>query len=265
MQAANVSSKCPTYYEINQVFPDNSNPKISGKLDFNDKGIFERQGTVVHFHYRYYDQFDKNVFWVDPPADVITRKTKYIEIAPNNFDYVIKSQQVLTNTSYAIGQNRYVDSRCQFAIITADNWVWLLGDTLQYLLSNCDRSKTNFNETKIIKWQATYHDITTSAKWKLEQWQKKAKELCSTKCGLEQSQNLTLNYQFDSYGGGSYNELKDSAGVSDRITVTVIKHISDPLKALEDYKNNAKPNIPDMKKVASKLAACMGSYTPLCG
>ena len=171
---------CPSYDQILTVFPDQSNQKYSGKFGYEDN-YFHRLRSDYKEQYGFYRYDSNDRLWVDAPPDV--KPIKRIVIASRNFEYVIPKQKVDTtfNNTLSVGQNRFISSGCSYAIITKDNWIFLLGDTIRYMMNGCKSEFTTFTEEKIIDWTRNYHDITTSAKYKLEQWQKKAIEDCAGK------------------------------------------------------------------------------------
>ena len=174
-------TSCPSYADILQVFPDQSDQSISGAFSYYD-GYYHRAKSIYTNQYKYYDYYHlPSIVWIDPPSDV-TKKARNIIIAASDFDYKIKGAKVdtTTNNTLTIGTNRYVDPTCTYAIITKNNWLFLAGDTLRLMQNNCDPKYTNFDETKIITWTRTLHDWTTSSKYKLEQWQKESIINCGT-------------------------------------------------------------------------------------
>ena len=176
----NLTTNCPGYEIINLIFPDTSNRKISG--DFVIKqGIFQRQEPQYEHHYNNY-RYDENKdrIWIDPPGDVID-KLKLITITPHDFIYKIGGQTI-TNSSILIGQGRYITPNCSDAIITANNYLFLLGDTMKTIKENCAPGSSNFNEIKIKTWEKTVHDITTSYKYQLDKWIKESLIKCKGKC-----------------------------------------------------------------------------------
>jgi hypothetical protein len=175
----NVSSNCPTYEEILTLYPDTSNRMISGDFDYSE-GILQRQNSKYNDHFQFYRYDNVPTRWIDPPADVI-EKIPMIRITSSDFTYKIPSQ-VITNNTLLIGQSRYISNNCDEAIITADNWLFLLGDTVQYMDHKCDPAFTNFDEIKIKTWEKTKHDITTSYKYKLDTWIKESLKKCKNKC-----------------------------------------------------------------------------------
>ena len=176
----NLTTNCPTYDLINLLFPDTSNRKISG--DFVIKqGIYHRQEPQYEHHFNNY-RYDENKdrIWIDPPGDVID-KLKLITITPHDFIYKIGGQTI-TNNTLLTGVSRYIDPHCSSAIITANNFLFLLGDTMQTLKKKCAPNSSLFNDTKIETWEKTKHDITTSYKYKLDTWIKESKIKCLGKC-----------------------------------------------------------------------------------
>ena len=175
----NVSSNCPNYDQIIGVFPDTSNHKVSGNFVY-DKGILQRQEPQLEKHFEYYRYDNIDTLWIDPPGDVL-EKVNLITITSNDFTYPIKTQEI-TNNTLLIGNNRFISKNCDQAIITAKNWLFLLGDTMQLMKHNCDKAFTNFDEIKIKRWERTIHDITSSYKYQLDKWIKESKEKCRVKC-----------------------------------------------------------------------------------
>lgn len=176
----NISTNCPNYEQILTLFPDSSNKKISGGFIYKE-GILQRQEPQYEHHWENY-RYDENKdrLWIDPPGDVLN-KIKLITITSNDFTYKIQDQKI-TNNSLLVGQGRYISINCSQAIITAKNWIFLLGDTMQTMKKNCIPGSSNFDEIKILSWEKTKHDITTSYKWKLDKWIKESKEKCRVKC-----------------------------------------------------------------------------------
>lgn len=172
----NITTNCPTNEELLLLFPDQSNHEVSGQFE-NVHGIYQRNNKQLDNHFRYYDFDNKPRLWIDPPSDIL-EKIKVIIITSNDFVYPI-SKGKITNSTIELGQSRYID-KCHTATITANNWYFLTGDTIQTLLLNCAEGSSNFNEVKIIKFAQTHHDITTSAKYKLEKRIQEIKENCLT-------------------------------------------------------------------------------------
>ena len=170
---ANLSTNCPTYEELNILYPDTSKPEISG--GFVDWPYYHREPAPYKEHYEYYKQMGlTKTVWLDPPADIVEGMPRII-IAASDFTYKITDQNV-TDSSIIVGKNRYVSSTCTYIIISATNWFYLLGDSINYLLHDCQPAYTNFNEKITIEWERTIHDITTSAKYQLDKWIKESKE-----------------------------------------------------------------------------------------
>jgi len=179
----NITTDCPTYEDIITFFPDKSNRKISGDFGYNH-GIYQRLPTKFHNSFEYYRTLPNSIIFIDPPSEYKAR-IKLIEIKANFEEYKMPRLQGYDNEAYALitGVGRYV-SKCNVAYIAATNWVFLLGDSLKFLGSNCDPSSTNFNSTRTTYMQKVTHDITTSYKYKLEAWQKESLLKCGTKLCL---------------------------------------------------------------------------------
>jgi hypothetical protein len=181
----NLSTTCPTYEEILALFPDSLNTKIAGEFAYRD-GYYHRQPGQYGDSFDYYRFTNLDGNYIDPPSS-LARRIPTITIMPGDFIYKQKGT-VLTDTSYTVGYGRYMEG-CSSAIISADEWFWLLGDTVNWMQNGCKPQYTNFNATKTIRWQAVQHDITLSYKYKLDNWFKQAIKECGTKvCIYEKNQ-----------------------------------------------------------------------------
>ncbi len=175
----NASTNCPTYEEILILYPDTSNHKWSGGFDYID-GILQREITTFNNHFEFYRYDSVSITWIDPPSDIL-EKIPLITISASTFEYKIPFQNI-TNSSVSIGHDRYVSSKCDEALISAENWLFLLGDTIQLMAHDCDEEFTNFNEVKLRTWERTQHDIKTSMKWQLDKWIQETKINCKLLC-----------------------------------------------------------------------------------
>ena len=170
---------CPSYDEILTLFPDQTNTDISGHFEYKF-GYYHRQPSDYKNQYEYYKYFPiKNLIWTDPPHDV-KLNSRNIIIAAASFDYKLKHESINTthNNTLTVGTNRYVDDKCNDAIITKDNWIFLLGDTVRYMQHDCDEEYTNFDEIKIVEWQRARHNITESYKYQLDKWREQSIAEC---------------------------------------------------------------------------------------
>ena len=157
----NMTTNCPSYDVINAVFPDTSNQDISGKFVFKD-GLWQRDNSNFKQHYNWYSHSGA-ITWIDPPGDIVGRIAT-ITIETSIPEYKVLESKKLINGTLIVGHSRYVDDRCYRASITAEDWLLITGDTLQYMLNNCDEEFTNFNHLKSKVFEKTYFDITTSYK-----------------------------------------------------------------------------------------------------
>jgi len=180
----NFSTSCPTYEEIMQVYPDTSDHSVSGGFEYNEFGFYERQKPTMKEHLRFYTFEEELTQWVDPPADLLLGAHKRIIIAAENFEYKILDQTI-TNASHYVGNNRYVGSTCNYVIVSSNFWLEWVGDSLYYLLNDCDPEFTRYNATSLEKWEGTQHDITTSEKYINQQWLAEIKKQCSTNCNYQ--------------------------------------------------------------------------------
>ena len=172
-------SNCPTYEEIMLIFPDNSNPEISGKFEDG-----KRQGHHYN-HYKWYkwQDPDKQYFWVDPPADMFSRITM-ITIQPV-VQYKIPESinMAMNDTKVTFGHQRYVNDECTEAVIQSDIWITALGDTINYMKNGCDEKYTNL-QTNYTKWYNSTMPLEKDLHkyYKFQKWLEQAKEDCIEKC-----------------------------------------------------------------------------------
>lgn len=82
----------------------------------------------------------------------------------------------MSNYEIEFGKDRWINPNCTSATITAENWLYLTGDTLRYLQHKCDPQYTNFDHIVKHRFEKSYQDLATSGKYKLEQFIKESKE-----------------------------------------------------------------------------------------
>lgn len=174
----NLTSDCPTYEEVNTVFPDTSNRYIIGEFGYKD-GIYQRLPSKFSNSAGYYRYGNDNLIFIDPPAALYS-SLNMITIRANLDSYLIRGANPSynpTDHSMTLGVGRYVES-CHDAYLDSSNWLFLLGDTFQYMKNNCNKAFTNYNSTHTTYLDKVTHDIRTSYKYKLEQWTKESIERC---------------------------------------------------------------------------------------
>lgn len=177
------SNDCPTYEDILAVFPDTSNVDWSGDFGYYN-GIYQRENNHNENHFEWYranQSFD--IQWIDPPAD-IRHRIKMINIEVTVPQYKIKESDILANGTYAFGHTRWNDDRCREATVSADNWVYLIGDTITYMKNDCDPGHTNLDTITNYYQKKTAWDYTQSYFYQLEQWFKQAIMQCGLKLCL---------------------------------------------------------------------------------
>ena len=105
----------------------------------------------------------------------------YIE---NNFEkYFIPGESFILNSTgststITYGIDRHVDSRCRSITIGTDNFNVIFPDTVSYIRSGCDESKTYIDTLLTIHFEKSIQDISTSQKYKDEQRLQWIKENC---------------------------------------------------------------------------------------
>ena len=172
-------SFCPSYDRILSL--DNSNYLVSGSFGFED-GEFKRLDDAKYVNsWRWYDLNDYLIF-VDPPASYYkSLKMIYVEQQLDNFTNITQLEK--ENHVRSLSHDRYTTLDCKEATITTDNWEYVLPDTILYLRQNCNEDFTNLDTITFIEDTHVEHDITTSQKWILEQYQRKILSDCTKSYG----------------------------------------------------------------------------------
>ena len=136
---------CPTYEELNLVYPDNTNKAVSGYIIDNS-----RTPPNMENQWKYYEQqgYDYLIFY-DPPPEIVYRSL-HITIQPSVPTYklnqgISNSLNFTESNNVIFASDRWVGNNCGSASISAKVWASLLGDTMGYMKSGCDSSHTVFN------------------------------------------------------------------------------------------------------------------------
>ena len=168
MIANNLPTNCPTYDEIMPLFPDNTDPAL-GEFEMID-GIYQRGNSKFIHPEKFYEYSSQDIMWIDPPNEV-RKKIIMVEIQPSLPEYKTGLESVKMNDySISFGRDRYVNLTCTEAKITAKDWVFLLGDTVNFVKHGCNPAYTTFNSTSTLKFEKSYQDIATSYKYQFDKW-----------------------------------------------------------------------------------------------
>lgn len=204
----NFTTTCPSYQDL--LVLDNSIYEFSGEFVTDKNGFFHRGDPPVGNSWRLYDFDDTPRMFVDPPVGMTTR-VKLITIVPNfdNFfilgdnvqhqtfemvektititygDQIKEKTFMIRNQTQEWGRiiyhDRYVEN-CDSAYINAEDWKFILVDTINYIRNGCDPAFTEFINKEIIIPELTEIDITTSPNWQYSQWLKDIKKNCKILC-----------------------------------------------------------------------------------
>jgi hypothetical protein len=184
---------CPTYEELNLVYPDNTNKAVSGHIIDNS-----RTKSNMENEWKYYEQqgYDYLIYY-DPPPEIVYRSL-HITIQPSIPTYKL-NQGISTSLNFTESNNvifasdRWVGNNCGSASISAKVWASLLGDTMGYMKSGCDSSHTVFNHN------ATYVYSSDDQESKSFEWSLSSEKVKSTKAhtGELTKQNNILQWQLD--------------------------------------------------------------------
>lgn len=175
---------CPTIKELYDLQLDTSNTKISGDFKIVN-GIFQRDTSNLPMvnHYNWYKQFfDKMMYFIDPPGDMRDR-IKMITLVTHLEGYTLPGDLKKVNHTRTLNEVRYVDDKCRNAVLVVDEWEKTLFDTIHYMIHNCSTKETQLITRYTITDPVMDHDITTSAKWQLENRTNWIKENCLKEYG----------------------------------------------------------------------------------
>ena len=176
----NITTDCPTYDSIMVLFPDRTDQRVSGEFKMIN-GIYQRDAPVHLNPWKYYYFANEPVLWIDPPGETRSR-IKMIYIEPSIPEYKIGDESIkMDDYTVSFQKDRWINTNCSEIKITATNWVFLTGDSLNIIKNNCDLSTSKFNGTVTKEFVKSYQDISTSAKYKLDAWIKLNKEACKKK------------------------------------------------------------------------------------
>jgi len=163
---------CPTYEELNFMYPDNTNKAVSGEIIDN-----VRMAPGMKNDWRYYEQHGyEYLIYYDPPADIVYR-SYHITIQPTLPAYKLNQGSSnslnMTENTVIFASDRWVGNNCGSASISAKVWVSLLGDTMNYMRTGCDASQTIFNSNATY----VYSNSTLTKQNNIFQWQIDIQEL----------------------------------------------------------------------------------------
>lgn len=166
----NITSNCPSYESLMLLNWDTSK-RQSGEFAF-ENGYYHRQKPQVKNDHKLYSLYDYNI--IIDPSPAMMQHIKTITISSNLESYLLSSDMAKKDDGVRyIHKDRYVDS-CQRAIISAPTWQTTLSDTIQYLRGGC--TTTLLGTVDAITDEKTVQDISTSSKYKHDQWIKQIKE-----------------------------------------------------------------------------------------
>lgn len=180
------SDKCLKYSDIIQY--DNTDPVYMGGFIEKD-GDIARHSNSKQNNYKWLDYEKNYTIIVDPPLKfynqipLITILSKLDEYHDSG-QYQVKEYKTIPDAKATkkiryYSHTRYVDSGCNNAFITAKDWHKVLNDTIQYLKSGCDPSKTKIKTIANVTDALTKHDISTSYKWKDQKWRDQIIQQCT--------------------------------------------------------------------------------------
>ena len=180
MLTNNLTTNCPTYDEIMMLFPDTTDRHMVGEFE-NINGITQRGKPNLSSPIEFYRYSTENILWIDPPGDV-RKKIKMIYIEASLPEYKIGANSTkMDDYNISFGKDRYINPNCSESKITAKNWVYLTGDTINVLKHKCDLSVSAFSGIVTINFVKSYQDISTSFKYIHDKWVKESLIACKNK------------------------------------------------------------------------------------
>jgi len=178
----NFTTNCPTIKAVYDLGLDNSNKVITGNFSYID-GLFQREHPKLINHWRFYDYDNTFYIFVDPPGDM-RKYLKMIYLENTLPEYFAAGDLVKVNDTRIIHHTRYVNPNCSGSSITSENWEKILPDTILFMRHVCDPQFTLIKTSSIFIDEHTHQDITTSANYQLQQYQKWIKANCLKTYGL---------------------------------------------------------------------------------
>ena len=157
---------CPTYEELNLVYPDNTNKEVSGEIIDNSRTL-----PGMEDDWKWYQQQGYSyLIYYDPPPDIVYR-SYHITIQPTVPTYklhqgISNSLNFTESNNVIFASDRWVGNNCGSASISAKVWASLLGDTMGYMKSGCDDSQTIFNHNATYVYSSNDEE-TKSFEWEL--------------------------------------------------------------------------------------------------
>ena len=136
---------CPTYEELNLIYPDNTDRSVSGEIIDN-----KREWPNIQNEWKWYEQQGYSyLIYYDPPPDIVYR-SYHITIQPTIPTYklnqgISNSLNFTESNNVIFASDRWVGNGCGTASISTKVWASLLGDTMGYMKSGCDSTQTIFN------------------------------------------------------------------------------------------------------------------------
>ena len=165
----NLQTDCPTYDKIMVLFPDRTDQRVSGEFKIID-GVYQRDAPLHLYPWRYYYYAKEPTLWIDPPGDTRSR-IKMIYIETSIPEYKIGPESLkMDDYNISFQKDRWINKNCSEIKITAKNWVFLTGDSINVIKNNCDLSVSKFDGTVTKEFAKSYQDITTSFKWQHDKW-----------------------------------------------------------------------------------------------
>ena len=158
---------CPTYEELDLVYPDNTDKTVSGEMIDN-----KREWPNIQNEWKWYKQQGYSyLIYYDPPVDIVNR-SYHITIQPSIPTYklddgISKNLNFTESNNVTFASDRWVGNNCGSASISAKVWASLLGDTMNYMKNGCDESQTIFNHNVTY----TYANATLTKQDNVFTWQ----------------------------------------------------------------------------------------------
>lgn len=172
-------SGCPSYEELNVVFPDNTDFRLGQLVEID--GIMQRDMPIFLHPEEFYRYSNQDIIWLDPPEEVRSR-IKMVVIEPSLPPYKIGDESIrMDDYSIKFGKDRYINKKCTEIKITAKDWLFMTGDAMNLLKHGCDLSYSTFDATISYNFTKSYQDISTSAKYIHDKWVKESLISCKVR------------------------------------------------------------------------------------
>lgn len=164
------NTTCPSNDILRQLDTSKSQSGVFTTIDT----ITQRKQNNLENEERLYSFEDNNII-VDGSFR-LQIKFKTIYIVPSLDHFLDKTNLTKQNNTRIVYKDLNVDEKCRVATMSAKDWKKTLPHAISYLRSNCNDKFIMLEYRDVILDQITEFDITTSQKYKEDEWKDNLKK-----------------------------------------------------------------------------------------